>query len=65
MSYLMNLGDRFTSHQYVSVYWGQLANSLKLVFPSLGVRLTSSSEVMVDDLSERVNECEVSFEDVS
>jgi hypothetical protein len=33
MSYLMNWGDRFTSHQYVSVYWGQLANLLKRTFP--------------------------------
>ena len=37
MSYLMNWGDRFTSHQYVSVYWGQLASALKRVFPFLEV----------------------------
>lgn len=36
MSYLMNWGDHFTSHQYVPVYWGQLAGALKQVYPSLG-----------------------------
>jgi hypothetical protein len=35
MSYLMGWGDRFTSHQYVSVYWCQLARALQHVFPSL------------------------------
>jgi hypothetical protein len=35
MSYLMDWGDRFTSHQYVSVYWCQLARALRLIFPSL------------------------------
>lgn len=34
MSYLMNWNDRFNSHQYVSVYWGQLASALKRVYPS-------------------------------
>ena len=29
MSYLMNWNNCFTSHQYVSVHWGQLANVLK------------------------------------
>ena len=33
MSYLMDWGDRFTSHQYVSVYWNQLANTIKRSFP--------------------------------
>ena len=37
MSYLMNWGDSFASHQYVSVYWSQLANALKRVYPSLAV----------------------------
>jgi Helitron helicase-like domain at N-terminus len=36
MSYLMNWGDRFVSHQYVPVYWGQLAGVLKRVYPLLG-----------------------------
>jgi hypothetical protein len=35
MSYLMNWGDRFVSHQYVSVYWCQLANALRNVYPTL------------------------------
>ena len=35
MSYLMNWGDKFTSHQYISVYWFQLANALKEVYPDL------------------------------
>ena len=37
MTYLMNWGDQFVSHQYVSVYWCQLANVLKQVFPHLRV----------------------------
>ena len=32
MSYLMNWGDTFTSHQYVSVYWSQLSHTLKETF---------------------------------
>jgi ribosomal protein S17E len=35
MSYLMNWGDHITSHQYVPVYWCQLANALKNFFPTL------------------------------
>ena len=35
MSYLMDWGDRFTSHQYVSVYWNQLASAIKQVYPNL------------------------------
>lgn len=35
MSYLINWGDRFTSHQYVPVYWGELAFALKQAFLSL------------------------------
>ena len=37
MSYLMNWGDCFASHQFVPVYWSQLANALKRVYPSLDV----------------------------
>ena len=29
MSYLMNWGDTFTSHQYVSIFWSQLSHALK------------------------------------
>jgi hypothetical protein len=42
ISYLMNWGDHITSHQFVSVYWGQLANALTLVYPSL--RRSTSDE---------------------
>lgn len=35
MSYLMNWGDTFTSHQYVAVYWGQLASALRRMYPSM------------------------------
>ena len=35
MSYLMGWGDRFISHQYAPVYWGQLARALKKAHPSL------------------------------
>lgn len=38
MSYLMNWGDSFTSHQYVPVYWGQLASALKRAYPSMTER---------------------------
>ena len=38
MSYLMNWGNNFTSHQYVSVYWGQLANTLRRAYPSMNKR---------------------------
>ena len=32
MSYLMNWGDTFTSHQYISVYWSQLSHVLKQTY---------------------------------
>ena len=38
MSYLMNWGDNFTSHQYVPVYWGQLANALRQAYPLMNER---------------------------
>lgn len=43
-SYLMNWGDRFISHQYVCVYWTQLANILKKVHPSLEIGHSLSSD---------------------
>ena len=46
ISYLMNWGDRFISHQYVSIFWTQLASALNQVHPSLrNVRGTE-----IDDL---------------
>ena len=51
ISYLMNWNDRFSSHQYVSVYWGQVANALKNAYPSFTVGR---------DPLERTNEIEVS-----
>ena len=38
MSYLMNWGDTFVSHQYVPVYWGQLANALRQAYPAMTER---------------------------
>jgi hypothetical protein len=35
MCYLMNWGDCFISHHYIPVYWAQLGNTLKTIFPSL------------------------------
>ena len=35
ISYLMNWGNRFTSHRYVSVFWNQLANTLNAAYPNL------------------------------
>lgn len=48
MSYLMNWGDRFVSHQYVSVYWGQLAGVLKRTHPSLISGGQSQTDSMQD-----------------
>ena len=47
----MNWNDRFSSHQYVSVYWGHVANALKNAYPSFTVGR---------DPLERTNEIEVS-----
>ena len=47
MLYLMNWGDKLTSHQYVSVYWFQLENALKEVYPHL------DSEHGLDHASDR------------
>jgi hypothetical protein len=59
MSYLMKWGDRFISHQYISVYWCQLANILKKVYPSL----KQFEKVGVDsmEMEDGVNEPEVNF----
>jgi len=49
MSYLMNWSDRFTSHQYISVYWSQLANSLKQYY--LGIE--DENDTMVETKHDR------------
>jgi hypothetical protein len=49
ISYLMNWGDHVTSHQYVSVYWCQLANALKKVYPNLLKRREPQSENTVNE----------------
>lgn len=59
MSYLMNWGDCFASHQYVPVYWGQVANALKRVYPYLDVE--KRMEVITDNISQGSNDIEVSF----
>jgi hypothetical protein len=61
MSYLMNWGDKFTSHQYVSVYWGQLSNALKKVFPFLEHEEHSSLEEENENVQYSVNSDLVSF----
>jgi hypothetical protein len=52
ISYLMNWGDHFTSHQFVSVYWGQVANTLKRAYPSLQIGV--SDESYTTDNTEKV-----------
>ena len=50
MSYLMKWGDTFTSHQYVAVYWIQLANALKWAYPSLNdIEKESDVSVFIND----------------
>ena len=63
MSYLMNWGDSFASHQYVSVYWGQLSNALKRVYPSLTVkrRLDVITANNLETNNGGTNDIEVSF----
>ena len=63
MSYLMSWGDCFSSHQYVSVYWGQVANALKRVYPSLDVerRLEAIRDDNTDSNEERTTDVEVSY----
>jgi hypothetical protein len=57
VSYLMNWNDHFSSHQYVSVYWGQVANALKTIYSFFDGGHTMSVEDTSD--SERLNEIEV------
>ena len=59
MSYLMGWGDRFTSHQYVSVYWCQLANSLKKAYPSLIVGQQNERREEMSNISQGLNSTEV------
>jgi hypothetical protein len=62
MCYLMNWGDRFTSHQYVSVYWAQLGCALRQVYPSLELtKKTWAMEATSNDI-ETINGMEVNFQ---
>ena len=63
MSYLMSWGDSYSSHQYVSVYWGQVANALKRVYPSLDVerRLEVIRDDNTESNEERTTDVEVSY----
>jgi hypothetical protein len=61
MCYLMNWGDRFTSHQYMSVYWAQLRCALRQVYPSLELtKKTQALEATSNDI-ETINGMEVNF----
>lgn len=60
MSYLMNWGDRFTSHRYVPVYWSQLANMLQSVFPSLSNHRSSIEEEITNESMIERNENNIS-----
>ena len=63
MLYLTSWGDCFSSHQYVSVYWGQVANALKRVYPSLDVerRLEAMRDDNIESNEERTTDVEVSY----
>ena len=61
ISYLMNWGDRFASHQYVPVYWNQLASTLKRVFPSLQARDDGDANEGSDEYSSIVCGTDVGF----
>lgn len=56
ISYLMKWGDHFSSHQYVSVYWCQLANALKQIYPNLEERDRSSINEIREGTSQVANE---------
>lgn len=51
MLYFMGLGDRFISHQYVPVYWGQVVNALKLAYSSFEIRQESRGDRLRDDVA--------------
>ena len=59
ISYLMNWGDHFTSHQYVSVFWSQMANALKKAFPSMDTKSSSSLDGTVENQSLNISSNEV------
>ena len=61
MTYLMNWGDRFVSHQYVSVYWCQLANALEQVYPHLRVNGREEMDDEIDEDNFNHSEVEVNF----
>ena len=65
ISYLMDWGDHFTSHQYVSVYWDQVLSILKQVFPSLLAGEDSTVDKDVDNVSSTVSITEFCFFDTS
>jgi Helitron helicase-like domain at N-terminus len=64
ISYLMNWGDHFISHKYVPVYWGQLANALRLVFPDLGRSRAASMFRKINESTTDKDENDVSIIDI-
>lgn len=61
MTYLMNWGDCFLSHQYISVYWCQLANALKQVYPHLQETGRGTMDDLIDDDIVCDSEMEVNY----
>ena len=61
ISYLMNWGDHFTSHQYVVVYWNQVANALEKVYPSLRNSNDRNGDERMDNDSPVLNDVQVCF----
>jgi hypothetical protein len=58
--YLMNWGDHFTSHQFISVFWSPMANALKKAFPSLERISSPHSDDTMNNEHSNIND-EVSF----
>jgi hypothetical protein len=56
MSYLMNWNDHFTSHKYVTIYQGQLANTLR---KSYQFSQDSKRMSVYEDVSQSSNSVEV------
>jgi hypothetical protein len=64
ISYLMNWDDHFVSHKYFPVYWGQLSNALRLVFPDLGHSQAASMFGKINESTTDKDKNDVSIIDI-
>ena len=65
MSYLMDWNNHFTSHQYVSVYWGQLANALEETYQFSEDRQEAFVEEEKSDVVQNFSSIEVCFSKIA